>query len=126
MKNARIKVSGVSPISSSSSPASWPRRISKRSSTSVRSIPSSAISPGGPLEVDFIGRFEKIDEDFDHIAGRLGLDVSLPRRNAGTSRPRDYRQLYTDRTAEIVAKAYARDIALFGYDFENGTVAGTS
>lgn len=34
--------------------------------------------------------------------------------------------LYTDRTAEIVAKAYARDIALFGYDFENGTVAGTS
>lgn len=74
-------------------------------------------SPESAPEVDFIGRYEQVRDDFATISGELGLDLELPHRNAGASRPRDYRTLYTDRTAEIVAQAYARDIALFGYTF---------
>lgn len=74
-------------------------------------------SPESPPAVDFIGRFERIAEDFATVSRALGLNKVLPRHNAGASRPEGYRQLYTDRTAEIVAQAYARDIALFGYSF---------
>lgn len=74
-------------------------------------------SDTSPPEVDFIGRFERIGEDFARVSRALGLDRELPRRNAGASRPEGYRQLYTERTAAIVAEAYARDIALFGYSF---------
>lgn len=71
-------------------------------------------------ELDFVGRFETLAADFATIARRLNRDETLPHRNAGASRQKqDYRSFYTDRTAEIVAQAYARDIALFGYRFED-------
>jgi hypothetical protein len=70
----------------------------------------------GTLIVDFVGRFERLQEDFDEISRRLGrTPVALPRTNA--SRHAAYTECYTPATAEIVAKRYARDIAQFGYRF---------
>lgn len=68
----------------------------------------------GALLVDFVGRFERLEEDF----ARLGLPASgmLPRLN--TSRHDDYRRYYTDELREIVAERFARDCAHFGYSFE--------
>lgn len=70
----------------------------------------------GP-QVDFIGRFERFEEDFTTICERLGVRRAPSHANPGRSRPASYREAYTDRTAEIVGEAYARDIELFGYSF---------
>jgi Sulfotransferase family len=70
----------------------------------------------GTVLVDFVGRFERLQEDFDEISSRLGrATVKLPRTNA--SQHAIYTEYYTPATAEIVAKRYARDIAQFGYAF---------
>ncbi len=70
----------------------------------------------GHLAVDFIGRFERLDDDFTQVMNRLGLDVSLPHINA--SKRRDYRDYYDDETRAKVATHWHRDISLFDYQFE--------
>ena len=67
--------------------------------------------------VDFVGRYETLDEDARRLLGRLGLpDVALPRVNV--SRHRHYSTYYSDDLAEVVRQRYARDVAAFGYTFE--------
>lgn len=68
------------------------------------------------VRLDFIGRFETIDADFEQIARRLGR----PSRMAVTNRSErgSYRGYYTPREAGIVADVYAEDIALLDYRFE--------
>jgi hypothetical protein len=70
----------------------------------------------GKLIVDFIGRFERLHEDFAKICERLQLRAELPKANASSHR--DYREYYTPATRELVAKNFQRDIQLFGYDFD--------
>ncbi|NTS76907.1 sulfotransferase family 2 domain-containing protein [Catenovulum sp. SM1970] len=88
------------------------------------------IYQGDKLCVDFVGRFERLDEDFSFIANKLNLQSKLlPHKNATDRkwlrllkslvlRKKDYRTLYTDRSAEWVAKYYASDIKKFNYCFE--------
>lgn len=68
------------------------------------------------LLVDFLGRFETLEEDFQHVCRRIGIQAQLPRLN--TSQHRDYRSYYNDHTAELVASRWRRDIDLFGYTFD--------
>jgi len=75
----------------------------------------------GVLKVDFVGRFERIEEDFAYVAERLGLPCSLPRTNA--SAHRDYRTYYDEETWHIVSQLYDMDIKRFGYgDVEQAAV----
>jgi hypothetical protein len=70
----------------------------------------------GRLIVDFVGRYERIEEDARTIFDRLGVNgVPLPHENRSSHR--DYRHYYTDVTRRIVAQRYARDIEYFGYAF---------
>ena len=70
----------------------------------------------GGLLVDFVGRFERLQADFDAICARLGIEAPLPHeRSSGKG---DYRSFYDDATAEIVADCFARDIERFRYGFE--------
>jgi chondroitin 4-sulfotransferase 11 len=74
------------------------------------------VDDNGTIIVDFVGRFERLQEGFDEICHRLGrTSVELPRTNV--SRHAAYTDYYTPATAEIVARRYARDIAQFGYRF---------
>jgi hypothetical protein len=75
-------------------------------------------SPEGEKLVDFVGRFEQITNDFQRIAGKIGLDVSLPHRNATSHRP--YQSYFTDETVRLVRDLYAVDVEAFGYSF-NGS-----
>lgn len=68
-------------------------------------------------DVDFIGRFERFEEDFATVCARLGVSCTPAHANSGRSRPISWRNVYTDETAEIVSLAYARDITLFDYAF---------
>lgn len=72
--------------------------------------------PDGQLEVDLVGRFERLQRSFEQISSELGISADLPHRNRAP-RQRDYRQYYSDEAAEIVADVYQRDIELLGYTF---------
>lgn len=75
----------------------------------------------GRIMMDFVGRFETLAADFDTVAGRLGLDVTLPKGNS--SAHEHYASYYDDETRAIVGRVYAKDIELFGYRFEGMTAA---
>lgn len=76
----------------------------------------------GDLIVDRIGYFERLEEDFASICRRIGVPASLPLPKTHAPR-KDYRSFYSDETRDLVAKAYDRDIQLFGYSF-HGPPAG--
>jgi len=70
----------------------------------------------GKLIVDFVGRFENIEEDSKKVFENLGFEnASLPHKNS--SKHRNYRTYYTEETREEVRRRYSRDIDFFGYDF---------
>lgn len=69
----------------------------------------------GTPQVDFIGRFERLEQDFAVVAARIGCSEDLARINA--SERHHYTSYYTPETRDIVARVYARDIALLGYDY---------
>ena len=92
----------------------------------------------GKQIVDFIGRFENLQEDFNIVCDRIGvLRSKLPHCLRGgalgpgdmkklsdrgvTSDTRDskkpYWEYYNDETRKIVAEKYAKDIEYFGYEF---------
>jgi hypothetical protein len=73
--------------------------------------------------VDFIGRFENLEEDYAAISRRLGLQNKLIHLNASRPGRKDYRQYYTNETAAIVSEIYAQDIQLLGYSL---TIAAVS
>jgi len=70
-------------------------------------------SPEGNELIDFVGRFENINSDFQLIAERIGIDVSLPHRNSTSHR--DYRAYYTPETVGLIETIYKKDIAAFDY-----------
>lgn len=76
-------------------------------------------SMDGELLVDYVGKFEKIDKDFNEICSRIGISATLPRLNVSNTVP--YQQFYNEETIELVRRTFEPDIRLFGYDFENDT-----
>jgi hypothetical protein len=71
-------------------------------------------SPEGERLVDFVGRFERINEDFSRAMDRIGLDAGLPHRNATNHRDH-YLTYYTPETADLVGDLYRVDVDTFGY-----------
>ena len=70
----------------------------------------------GTLAVDFVGRTERLQQDWLVVCERVGLPaVELPRRNG--SRHGSYTSYYDARTRALVERAHARDIEAFGYRF---------
>lgn len=67
------------------------------------------------IKMDFVGRVERMEQDFARVAERLGLNASLPRVNASNHPGR--LQAYTARTRDLVGDLYREDIRLFGYRF---------
>lgn len=70
---------------------------------------------GGRVLVDFLGRFERLEEDFLEIQSRIGVKLTLPHVNS--SAHRQYHSYYEDDTRALVGSLYARDIQIFGYEF---------
>ena len=73
------------------------------------------VDEDGKLLVDFVGRFENLEEDFRDVCRRIGMSVDLPHINK--SDRSNYRDYYDSETRELTAKLYAEDIDRFGYQF---------
>ena len=69
----------------------------------------------GKIDIDFIGKFETINEDYDQIRNAIGLETDLPHLNA--SKRKGYQSYYDAETREIVANWFREDIEAFGYQF---------
>ena len=77
---------------------------------------------GGIGHLDFIGRFENMEQDFATIAARVNPQASLLHMNrTDGSRADAYRRAYTPEMVDTVAGLYADGIAALGYAFEGGT-----
>ena len=92
----------------------------------------------GKLLVDFVGRFESLQDDFDKVCDHLGIGNSqLPHRNRSDKKSRDLKRkarnwlfsngenqlrsltdFYDDETRQAVAEHYRKDIDAFGYEFD--------
>ena len=72
-------------------------------------------SPNDEVIVDFIGRYEKLTEDFLHVCKVLNLNASLPHLNKSSRRK--YESYYNAETRRIVEEHFREDIELFGYTF---------
>lgn len=79
------------------------------------------LSHDGQIAVKFVGRFERINEDFQKICDVLGVKADLPHKNVSRRDKKDVRELYEDDTAELVGKCFAKDIQAFGYTFGEKT-----
>ena len=72
----------------------------------------------GKVFLDFIGRFENIENDMSRICKEIGLkNATLPHHNK--SKHKKYWEHYDDETREAVAKKFAKDIKYFDYEFGN-------
>jgi hypothetical protein len=73
----------------------------------------------GNLIVDFIGRYEQLERDFNEACVRIGIAApTLPHRRQANDRGADYRRYYDDRTADLVAQHFAPDIERLNYSFD--------
>jgi hypothetical protein len=74
------------------------------------------VDEDGKVMVDFIGRFERLQDGFNEVTTRLELPrMELSRINV--SHHSFYADYYTPEMAEKVGRRYARDIEAFGYQF---------
>jgi hypothetical protein len=75
----------------------------------------------GALAVDFVGRYESLEEDLNRALELAGARRSLtvPRTNITPNKDsdRDYRSYYSADTKALVAEWYQPEIALLGYGF---------
>ncbi len=70
-----------------------------------------------PDDIDFIGRYENLQSDFDKICDKLDIG----RRkilHINKTNHKNYWEYYTDEIYDVVTKFYKDDIERFGYKFK--------
>ncbi|WP_416307630.1 sulfotransferase family 2 domain-containing protein [Neptunicella sp. SCSIO 80796] len=71
----------------------------------------------GNIPMDYIARFENLQEDFEQICDQLHVtDINLPHKIAGEKG--DPRLEFDDQSIELIGRYYREEIALFDYRFE--------
>jgi chondroitin 4-sulfotransferase 11 len=66
--------------------------------------------------IDFIGRFENLQEGFNEVCEKLGFDAKqLPHENKTTHE--HYTEWYTDENRKLIQDRYSEDIDTFNYKF---------
>ncbi len=68
------------------------------------------------LMVDFVGRFENFENDFNEIAKKINNNTSLKHLNKSRKK-KNYTDMYNDKMIEKVYQIYKTDIDLLNYEF---------
>jgi hypothetical protein len=71
----------------------------------------------GEIAVDFVGRFENVQNDFDRISDAIKIDRQSLRHENRSRKGDSYRNYYNSETKAIVEKLFKADIEYFGYEF---------
>lgn len=72
----------------------------------------------GSLLVDYIARYEQLEDDYQEICRRIGIKPPpLPHKRRASDR-KDYRSYYSDSSAALVADYFKTDIEAFAYRFD--------
>ena len=74
------------------------------------------LSIGGRIRVDYVGRYENLQPDFDTVCARLSIEPRMLSHTFKTDHG-SYVDYYDDASRKIVERLYAADIAAFGYRF---------
>lgn len=84
-----------------------------------RSQHAAACDLEGRVMADFVGRFERLREDFRAVAEGIGAPgLVLPHRLKSAARKaRPYADFYDGRLKKLVGERYERDVETFGYAF---------
>ena len=81
-----------------------------------QSCHSMAHNKDGANSIDFILRFENLQEDYDALCDKIGIErTELPHHNK--SDRGHYRDYYKKREIDIVRKNLRQDIKKYGYEF---------
>ena len=68
--------------------------------------------------VDFVGRYEKLHDDFQFVCDKIGCENKLKNFHVNISkRKRNHRDYYDNSTKKIVESIYKDDLEYFNYEF---------
>lgn len=73
----------------------------------------------GNVLVDFIGRYENLEEDFHTVCDRIGIPAPRLAHKRQAKGRKSYHTYYTEETMALVQERFHPDIELFGYTFED-------
>ena len=74
----------------------------------------------GQEKVDFIGRFDRLSQDYERVCELLGFqNNSLPFLNKSRGGKSHYSEFFSKQTRRLVEQRFASDIARFGFEFES-------
>jgi len=65
--------------------------------------------------VDFVGRYETLQDDFNKVCDRIGIPPLALIRHGGTNH-KHYDEMYTPKTRRIVERHFKLDLKMFDYD----------
>ncbi|TFF89570.1 MAG: hypothetical protein EU548_07325 [Promethearchaeota archaeon] len=73
----------------------------------------------GKVAVDFLGRFENLQEDLKYVFDKLNLPYKRPpheHKSRGKDK-KEFRRFYSEESKRLVEKRHKKEIELFGYEF---------
>lgn len=71
----------------------------------------------GDIAVDCIGKFENLENDWEHISSIIGVTNKLPNKNRNPDRKKHYSEYYTAETRDTIGEKFLIDIEYFNYSF---------
>ncbi len=72
----------------------------------------------GDIDLDFVGRFEDLNNDSQRVFKKLGIVRDLPPPRRVIRKKIDYRTQFDTASTDLIAEAYAEEIELFNYSFD--------
>ena len=67
-------------------------------------------------ELDFVGRFEALEEGWDQITKTLDLEIELG-HTGKSKRDSDYRSYYNTESKALIDRVHGKDLEIYGYSF---------
>lgn len=81
--------------------------------TKINSQSSYITNSDGEIMISFVGKFEKIGDDFSKVSNKMGLQLNLPHLNSTAHK--HFTFYYNSITQKLVVDRFRKDFELLGY-----------